>query len=170
MANLNERTDTAETSPDLFCIHAAAPTNKDRAPNSSCPLRNRNRAVHFVKLCGHGRNRPKHIANANERTDAPETNQDLFCIRASVAACQKGASNLFILEIGRLQQPWITIGKHLHRHNSVHVTSIPHFPYLTILLFFALYSTKMTRWQKQQLQQRDALMEAGRNGGSSRTQ
>ena len=59
VSNPNEMTDTAETNPVPFSIHAEVPANKDRARNPSFPLSYCNRAVHFVKPCVNATNEPK---------------------------------------------------------------------------------------------------------------
>ena len=73
-----------------FCVHAEVPAKKGRAPNPSCPLRNRNKAVRFVQQCHNAQNGTKHMANPNQRTKADGTNPYIFSIHAEVPANKDG--------------------------------------------------------------------------------
>jgi hypothetical protein len=82
------------TNPDLFYIHAEVPADKEKAPNPSCPVRNRHEAVGFIQLCVRATKWTKrHFRSPNEWTDAAETNPDLFCIHAKVPTNKDRAPN-----------------------------------------------------------------------------
>ena len=74
MSNPKGMTKTVETNQDLSSVHGQVPATKDRGTNPSCPLRNCNIAVCFVKQCHGVQNRPKHIFDP-KRKDAPCPNQ-----------------------------------------------------------------------------------------------
>ena len=94
MSNPKGMTKTVETNQDLSSVHGQVPATKDRGTNPSCPLRNCNIAVCFVKqyhmVCKTDQNTS---LTPNERTHPAQTNQDLFLVHAEWLANKDGASN-----------------------------------------------------------------------------